>query len=176
MPREAVREYVLRVNLKSGADVRRFCEVHLKCWDSYAFQPRKGESVKVSYHESGQIHLKIGRSDAMFKRFNDAPASIMDEESIWSKSFENFPDLLPSNTDPADDVFDIELPPLPYTDTITFAQVIVGRIFDPKGWAMGGVEQTTIDQKTFRPDPAVSGLSVCVRVARLKHSVATEVQ
>ena len=47
-------EYVLRVNLKDGSNVRRFCEVRVKGKDVYIYQPRKGASVKVSYHESGE--------------------------------------------------------------------------------------------------------------------------
>jgi hypothetical protein len=55
-------EYVLRVDLKDGSDVRRFCEVRVKGKDVYIHQPRKGESVKVSYHESGQKRVRIGQS------------------------------------------------------------------------------------------------------------------
>jgi hypothetical protein len=163
------KEYVLRVNLKSGSDLRRFCEAHLKGWDSYVFQPRKGQRVKISYHASGQIHLKIGQSDVMFKRFYKPPASLMDGENIWSRSFENFSELLLWKNQDANDIHEIDLPPLPYTDTITLAQVIVGRNFDPSRWVTDGVEQATVDQRIFRPDPAVSGLSVCVRVVRLRN-------
>jgi hypothetical protein len=170
MPRASKKEYVLRINLKNRADVRRFCEVHVKGWDTYVFQPRKGESVKVSYHESGQVHLKIGNSDAMFKRFHDSPMFLQDEEEIWSKSFENFNGLLPYNGEAADNVVEIDVPPLPYTDSITFAQVIVGRNFDPKGWEMDSVLQTTIKQEIFKPDASVSGLSVAVRVLKLSHA------
>lgn len=164
------KEYLLRINLKSGSGVRRFCEVHVKGWDTYVFQPRKGESVKVSYHESGQIHLRIGNSDAMFKRFSESPALLQDEEGIWSKSFENFNDLLAYKGETADNIVEIDLPPLPYTDSITFAQVIVGRNFDTRGWEMDGVLQTTVKQHIFKLDPSLSHLSVAVRVLKLSHT------
>jgi hypothetical protein len=46
--------------LKDGADVRRFCEVQVKDGEVYIFQPRKRQSVKVSYHKSGRMHVKSG--------------------------------------------------------------------------------------------------------------------
>jgi len=50
----AADEYVLRLNLKSASDVRRFCEVHVQESDVYVLQPKKDGSVKISYHESGK--------------------------------------------------------------------------------------------------------------------------
>ena len=86
--------YIARINLTSGSDVRRFCEVHIDDSDDvYVFQPRKGGSVKVSYHESGQRHLKIGSGPAMFVMHSSRPEWIRTEERLWSKSFENFASL-----------------------------------------------------------------------------------
>ncbi|MBI3679215.1 MAG: hypothetical protein HY235_02240 [Acidobacteria bacterium] len=162
-------EYVLRVNLKDASDVRRFCEVRVKGKDVYIYQPRKGESVKVSYHESGQKHVKIGQSGPIMPPMHlDPTEAIVTEEKPWSKSFENFANLLPYKGEAANDVFEIELPPLPYVDTITFAQIAIGRSFDPKG----GVDQVTLKQEVFPVPHSTDGLQVCVRLLRLQSSSA----
>jgi hypothetical protein len=108
-------KYILRVNLRSDSDLRQFCVVELKCWDAYVFQPPKKKRPKVSYHASGQTHVKVGKSGAMLRRFNAPPASLAGEENIWSKSFENFATLLPWTNEPANDILEIKLPALPYT-------------------------------------------------------------
>jgi hypothetical protein len=166
-------EYVLRVNLKDGSDVRRFCEVRVKGKDVYIYQPRKGECVKVSYHESGQKHVKIGQSSPIMPPMHlDPTEAIVTEEKPWSKSFENFAKLLPYKGGAANDVFEIELPPLPYVDTIAFAQIAIGRSFDPKGWTMSGVDQVTLKQEVFPVPHSTDGLQVCVRLLRLQSSSA----
>src|SRR5437879_4087930 len=89
-------EYVLRVNLAAGSDARRFCEVVVKGHDVYIYQPRRGSSVKVSYHASGQKHVKIGKSDPVIAPMHlDPPLLLVTEETPWSQSVENFSTLLP---------------------------------------------------------------------------------
>src|SRR5207249_1812130 len=106
------RGYVVLVNVKSGTDVRRFCQVRVDPNDNvYVFQPRKGGSVKVSYHESGEKHVKIGCSPAMFVMHLERPEWIRTEEAVWAQSFENFTALLPHDGKSADALFEVELPP-----------------------------------------------------------------
>jgi len=148
-------EYILRVNLKSGTDVRRFCEVRVNHKDEiYVLQPCKGGSVKISHHESGQRHMKVGNGPAMFVMQLDSPKWIRSEDSAWSQSFENFADLLLYNGEPADAVFDIELPPVS-AGTIAFAEVSIGRCFDPAGWTMDEVQQATLQQSVFKVPASV---------------------
>jgi len=104
----------------------------------------------------------------MFVMQRDRPGWIRREEHIWSKSFENFAALLPYEGQPADAVFDIELPPLS-VDTIAFAEVSIGRFFDPTGWTMDGVEQATLQQKIFKVAATASQLCLCVRLLRASH-------
>jgi hypothetical protein len=164
-------EYLLRVNLKNGADVRRFCELRVKGNDVYIYQPREGDSVKVSYHESGEQHVKIGKGAPVLPPMQlDPTEAIVTEEAPWSMTFENFADLLPYKGEAANDVFEIDLPQLPYTDTYTFAQISVGRSFDPKGWAMDTVNQVTLKQQVFRVPQSLNHLQVCVRILRLQYS------
>jgi hypothetical protein len=166
-------EYVLRVNVKDGSDVRRFCEVRVKGKDVYIYQPTQGGPVKVSYHESGQEHVKIGQSKPIMSPMQlDPTQAILTEEKPWSKSFENLADLLPYKGEAANDVFEIELPPLPYVDTITFAQIAIGRLFDPKGWSMDEVDLMTLKQEVFPVPHSTDGLQVCVRLLRLQLSAA----
>jgi hypothetical protein len=163
-------EYVLLVNLKDGLDVRRFCEVRVKGNDVYIYQPKKGNSVKVSYHESGQTHVKVGPGAPITPPMQlDPTEAISTEEKPWSKSFENFNDLMPYCGEPANDTFTIELPPLPYVDSITFAQVAIGRSFDAKDWALDGVDQVTTKQQVFPVPQSPNGLEVCVRILRLQY-------
>ena len=164
-------EFTLRINLSSGSDVRRFCQVRVDQNDNtYVFQPRKDESIKTSYHESGQRHLKIGNGPAMFVRHLDRPKWIRREQPVWEQSFENFSDLLPYNGQSADGIFEIDLPTIPYVDTITFAQVSIGRFFDPQGWSMDGVTLSTLKQQIFTVPISPSQMLLCVRVLRLSHS------
>src|SRR5262245_34276590 len=143
--------FTLCVNLRAGADVRRFCQVHVSQNDDvYVLQPRKGKSVKVSYHESGQRHVKIGQGPPMFVMRLDKPEWILQEERVWSQSFENFKDLLPYRGEPANAVFEIDLPTTPHLNAITFAQVSIGQFFDPEGWSMDEVVQNTLKQQVFR--------------------------
>ncbi|HZT33006.1 MAG TPA: hypothetical protein VFA33_24170 [Bryobacteraceae bacterium] len=164
-------EYVLRVNLRDGPDVRRFCEVRVKGNDLYIYQPKKGDSVKVSYHESGQKHVKVGNGVPIIPpMYLDPTEAIITEEKAWSKSFENFEDLLPYSGQPANDTFTIELPPLRYVDSITFAQIAIGRSFDPNDWSLDGVDQVTTKQQVFPVPQSSNGLQMCVRILRLQYS------
>ena len=122
--------------------------------------------MKVSYHESGQRHLKIGSGPAMFVMHSSRPEWIRTEERLWSKSFENFASLLPYNGEAADAVLEIELPSAA-GDTIAFAQVSVGQFFDPEGWTMDGVRQATLRQKIVCVRESPSQLRLCIRVLRL---------
>jgi hypothetical protein len=159
-------EYLLRVNLKDGPDVRRFCEVRVKGKDVYIYQPKKGGPVKVSYHESGEKHVKIGRGLPIMPMHLDPTEAIITEETPWSKSFENFNDLLPYAGEPANDTFATELPALPNVDSITVAQIAIGRSFDPKNRSMDSVEQVTREQQVFPVPQSADGLRVCVRILR----------
>jgi hypothetical protein len=165
-------EYLLRINLKNGADVRRFCEVRVKGNDVYILQPRKGKSVKISYHESGQQHLTIGSGVPLLPPMQPDPIeAILTEEKPWSNSFENFADLLPYKRENANDVFEIDLVPLQSDPkTIPFAQVSVGRAFDSHGWTMDEVDQLTIKQQVFPLPNNDSDLQFCVRILRLQAS------
>lgn len=161
-------EYVLRVNLRRGADVRRFCEVRVKDGEVYIFQPKKGQSVKVSYHRSGQKHVKFGLGAPIMPPMLLEPTeAIVTEEEPWLKGFENFNDLLTYESQASDHVCEIECPPLPYVDTMTFAQVGIGRSFEPKEWAIDGVKHVTLKQEVF-PIQTANGFQICVRVLRLQ--------
>ena len=52
-------QYILRININSDGDIRRFCEVGVDRKDNiYLFQPRIKERIKVTCHEPGEPHLK----------------------------------------------------------------------------------------------------------------------
>lgn len=164
-------EYVLRVNLKHGSDLRRFCEVHIKGEDLYVFQPNKNVSTKVSYHESGQKHVKVGSGEPIIKPLLlDPLKAIRTEESVWSKDFKNFNDLLVYSGQPADDIFEIEYM-APSVDSINFAEIAVGRSFGDDAWIMDGVAQEVLQQKLFSVPQPMEELQVCVRVLRLLDAV-----
>jgi len=105
----------------------------------------------------------------MFVIHLDRPEWIRSEEKVWSKSFENFNDLLPYNEQPADAVFAIDLPTIAYVGTITFAKVSIGRFFDPEGWSIDGMKQSTLKQQMFTVPISPSQLLLCIRTIRLFH-------
>ena len=171
MPRITTEnEYVLHVNLRAGDDVRRFCEVHVQEKnDVYVFQPRKGGSTKVSYHASGERHVKRGNGPSLYTLRLDPPEWIESEESCWEQSFENFSTLLSYRDESADDIFAIDLTAFS-DDTITLAQVSIGRFFDTPSWIDDGVRLTTLHQQVFPVTKLGTDLSICVRVIQLKQT------
>lgn len=161
------QEYVLLINAKSGGDIRRFCEIRVDSSDNvYVFQPHKGGSVKVSYHESGQKHLKIGHGTAMFVMHLDSPEWIRSEEPVWAKSFENFAELPYYDDQRGDALFEFRLPPVS-EDSLSFLQVTIGRVFDSGGWTMDEVRQTIVREKVFEVPQSPSQLRLCVRLLKL---------
>jgi hypothetical protein len=160
-------KFTLLIRLQSGNDTRRFCEVRVDARDNvYVFQPREGYSSKVSYHESGQRHLKIGDGPKMFVMHLDRPGSIWSEEQVWEKSFENFDKLLAHTGQHADAIFNIDLPT--QGGEITFAQVSIGGFFDPRPcWSTDAATLTTLAQEIFAVPGSPSDLLLCVRVLRL---------
>ena len=161
-------EYMLRINLQSGTDLRRFSQVRVDGKDNvYILQPRKETSVHVSYHESGERHLKVGDGPSLFVMHLDKPEWIRSEEPVWEKSFENFATLLPYTGQHADQIVTVPLPELPYGDCITFAQVSIGRFFEPQILSTDGVTLITLLQETYAVPISPSGLHLCVRVLNL---------
>lgn len=162
-----VSRYTLRVNLKSGSDVRRFCEVNADKKDNvYVRQPAEEQCVKVSYHLSGQRHVKVDGGPAMFVMHQDRPGWIRTEEPVWSKSLENFASLLPYKKEPADAIFEADLPALS-GNAIALVEVSIGRRFGPKGCTEDNVQETTLRQQVYPVPGSPSQLSVCVRLLLL---------
>ena len=160
-------DYTLRINLRSVADKRRFCEVHVKDDNVYMFQPRKGGSAKISYHKSGQRRLKVGKGPPLAgPMFLDPPERIDTEEERFCQSFENFAKLISYSGEPADEMFEIELPP-PSNTQLTFAVLSIGRFFVPQAWKEEGVILTTLAQREFVMASSPSRLSICARVLQL---------
>lgn len=103
----------------------------------------------------------------MFVLQLDRTEWIRKEEPCWESSFGNFADLLPYQSEDADDVYEIKLPS-PSTSTITFAQVSIGRFFDLQAWKNEDVTLATLQQQVFLVPKSPSNLSICVRVLRLE--------
>ncbi len=162
------QEYVLRVNVVLGDDTRRFCEIRAKNDDVYVFQPEKGiNRAKISYHASGQRHLKLGNGPAMFVRHDDQPAWIRSEKDVFAKSLENFSTLLRYKGELADDKFDLELPSASPT-TMVYIEVSIGRTFDSKDWKHLDVRAVTLSQKDFVVLHSPSALKICVRLFQMQ--------
>jgi hypothetical protein len=102
----------------------------------------------------------------MFIMHLERPEWIHSEEAVWEKSFENFTQLLPYNGEPADALFEFELPPVT-EDALPFVQVSIGRFFDPQGWTIDDVEQITVQGKVFEVPASPSQLRLCVRILKL---------
>ena len=77
MREQSLDDYIILLNLKLGNDIRRFCEVRVRGNDVYAFQPRKDGSIHVSYHESGERHLKHEGGRALYTLQLDRPEWIL---------------------------------------------------------------------------------------------------
>jgi hypothetical protein len=165
--REA-EEYILAVNLQRGADTRRFCQVVVRRNDIYVFQPGKGGGqVKFSYHASGQRHYKIGQANPQGVRYDMPPASLRTSKRIWSKSFENFDNLLPWTGGPADDVCNLKLPDELH-DPLPFVEMHIGSAFGPTRWVQNGVLCETLEQQVFPIPWSQTGLMVCMNLLRMR--------
>ena len=68
--------------------MRRFCEVHVQGKNEvYVFQPRKGGSTKVSYHASGERHVKRGNGPSLYTLRLDSPEWIESEEILLERRY-----------------------------------------------------------------------------------------
>jgi len=171
------QEYILQINLYSGQDIRRFCEIRVKSDNVYVFQPEKSiYRTKVSYHASGQHHLKLGKGPAMFVRQEDRTEWIRAEKNVFSKSLENFSALLPYKGQQVDERFDLELPS-PSPTTLPYIEVSIGQIFEPKkNWTHMDVSAITLAQKVFSVLHSPSELKICVRLFRMQPAETPEHQ
>jgi hypothetical protein len=97
----------------------------------------------------------------------EPPEWIRCEESVWSKSFEDFPDLLRYENESADEIFEFEMP-LHSEERLSFLQVSVGRFFDPEAWTKDEVELKTVQEKLFAVPSSDSQLRLCVRILNLE--------
>jgi hypothetical protein len=167
--------HILRVTLAAGADVRQFCQVNVVGNDVYLHQPHLEKYVKTSYHDSGARHQKKydsgNKGPAVNKMWLERPESILTEDVCWDADFHNFPELIHYRGEPVDgifanEVFNIDLP-AQSEESITMAQLSVGRCFPEQRWEDEGVKYTTLRQKSFQVETSPAKLSVCVRVVRL---------
>ena len=166
--RESGGTFVLRINVRTESDVRRYCEVRVDQRDNvYIFQPRKGRKVHFSYHESGQRHVTIGKGPRFFILHSDKVECIASDEWVWSNDFENFSELMPYKGQAADAVFEISLPPTPHADSICFAEVRIGREFSTEGWTMNGVTASIVEHRVIQVPLSPSQISICVQILRL---------
>jgi hypothetical protein len=101
-----------------GTKQLRALEVLVKSGNLYALQPRRGRARKVSYHESGQSHYKIGDS-APILPIVDLPTRFLKERAfplshnrrrLFAVSLENLPILLPYTGQPYDRKIELCLP------------------------------------------------------------------
>jgi hypothetical protein len=96
-------DYHACVIVRSASESKRALEILVRGSDLYAVQPRKGASIKTSYHESGVFHVKLGKKLVISSSRPHIPTQVLLEdastvgpfrERVYSKSLENFAKLL----------------------------------------------------------------------------------
>jgi hypothetical protein len=101
--RKRTADYHACIVVRSSGVAKRALEILVRGNDLYAFQPRKGVSIKTSYHESGAFHVKVGKRLAISSSRPHAPTRHLREDSravgalrecVYSVSLENYTNLL----------------------------------------------------------------------------------
>lgn len=147
----------------------RAVELLVKSHNLYALQPSRGKTRKVSYHESGQSHYKVG-SSAPILPFVDLPPRFLKESALplthtrrrlFAVSLENMPTLLQYTGQPYDRKIGIRLPNV---DGLFVTELYLGSSTGQR-WAYEseGYVETTISEHSF----SGAGYDFCVRLAVL---------
>lgn len=147
----------------------RVIELLVKSDNLYALQPSRGKTRKVSYHESGQSHYKVG-SSAPILPFSDLPPRFLKESALplshtrrrlFAVSLENLSTLLLHTGQPYDRKIGIRLPKV---DGLFVIELYLGSTTGQR-WAheSEGYVETTISEHSFRG----AGYDFCVRLAVL---------
>ena len=131
----------------------------------YALQPRKRGQPKISFHASGQRHVKIDKGEAQIVDYRLPPDLIEGEEGLFTISFENFASLRDYRAQRYDatEVIDItQFKP----GTLPFVQVSIGQTFriQPDVHEPDYIEKT-LHETIMRDIPP----KICVRVKVLEN-------
>ena len=114
-----------------GGKALRALELRVNGDDLYAMQPRHVHTEKVSYHASGQSHIKVGNSKPILP-FQKLPPRFLKEEAqrlrhgryrLFAISLENAPTLLPYMGQEYYTRFDLHVPQV---DGIVVVELYVG--------------------------------------------------
>jgi hypothetical protein len=162
-------DFTAGVVIFDGTREVRALELLVKSDNLYALQPRHGKARKVSYHESGQSHYKIGNS-APILPIVDLPPRFLKESALplshdrrrlFAVSLENMPILLQYTGQPYDRKIGIRLPKV---DGLFVVELYLGSdsgqrwVYESEGYV-----EATITEHSFRG----AGYEFCVRFAVL---------
>jgi hypothetical protein len=151
----------------------RAVELLVKSDNLYALQPSRGKTRKVSYHESGQSHYKVG-SSAPILPFVDLPPRFLKESALslthtrrrlFAVSLENMQTLPQYTGQPYDRKIEIRLPNV---DGLFVTELYLGSSTGQRwGYEAEGYVETTISEHSFNG----AGYDFCVRLAVLSSAV-----
>jgi hypothetical protein len=162
-------DFTAGVVIIDGTREVRAVELLVKSDNLYALQPGHGKARKVSYHESGQSHYKIGNS-APILPIVDLPPRFLKESTLplshnrrrlFAVSLENMPVLLQYTGQPYDRAIKIRLPKV---DGLFVIELYLGSNSGQR-WAYEseGYVETTITEHSF----SGAGYDFCLRLAVL---------
>jgi len=152
-----------------GGKALRALELRVKGDDLYAMQPRHVQTEKVSYHASGQSHIKVGNSKPILP-FQKLPPRFLKEEAhrlrreryqLFTISLENAPTLLPYTGQEYDTKIDLHVPQV---DGTVVLQLYVGSDSGQKAlFEIQDYVETTVTERSL----AGAGYEFCIRLAVL---------
>jgi hypothetical protein len=151
------------VLVTDGKETRIAVRIQIQGNDVYAFRPLKGGPVKISFHASGQRHVQIGKGKRQVVHQNTPPHLLIDEQGLFTTSFENFAGLLPYKGETFNATETIDLKTFP-ANSIPFVEVAVGNSFATTASVNEpGYAETIIKETVVRTTPP----GICVRVKYL---------
>jgi hypothetical protein len=161
----------LAVTLRVAGATYRFCKVLIEGDDVYIFAAGPVEPLKVSYHESGQKHLKRqAKTQESKPKFVVEPIyitptrEILTEEMPWARSLDGLQYLqLFTGRKKAFAVCELQRP----EGLEAFATVSIGREFNEDAWVFEGARLSTITKSIYSVPSHPTGLKICVRLAIL---------
>ncbi|MBL8292598.1 MAG: hypothetical protein JNN08_12220 [Bryobacterales bacterium] len=149
--------------MTDGKETKVALRIQVQSNEVYAFQPLKGGPVKISFHESDQRHIRIGKGKPQLEQHETPAHLLIEEESLFGTSFENFATLLSYKQESFDVVEIIDFAEFP-AESIPFVEVAVGRVFRVSETVIEpGYMETVVRENVVRKEPP----GICIRVKYL---------
>lgn len=156
--------FTIAVNLRCDQGVFRLFHVKVTSPDDYyGLRPKKGGSVKFSWHTSGQDHMSSADGTLLeaSKTQSTPPAQVMFPDSKWFVNVGGPERLLPYKAQGADHCFEVDWDALDRERYVYSVEIAFGRRFDIAEYRG---DSTVVQQEFYTVPVSKSGVLIRVRL------------